>query len=68
MTIKKSRPTMSVPKDEDGPLDKEYEELVTRTLERWNVPGVAVAVVDGEMTYARVSIAAHTSQLYSFLI
>ncbi len=56
MAIMKIRPSIRVPKDEDGLLDKEYEELVTRTLERWNVPGVAVAVVNGEKTYARVSL------------
>lgn len=46
---------MRVPKDKDSPLDKEYQELVTRTLEYWHVPGVAVAVVDGEKIYAQVS-------------
>lgn len=39
---------------EDGPLDTKFEKLVTETLERWHVPGVAIAVVDGEKTYSRV--------------
>ena len=40
---------------ENGPLDKKFEKLVKETLENWHVPGVSVAVVDGENTYAQVS-------------
>lgn len=39
----------------DGPLDKEIEKLVIETLDFWHVPGISVAVVDGNNTYAKVS-------------
>lgn len=40
---------------QEGPLDKEFEKLAKETLEFWHVPGVSVAVVDGEHIYAQVS-------------
>jgi CubicO group peptidase (beta-lactamase class C family) len=43
------------PNSENGPLDKKFERLVKEILDTWHVPGVSVAVVDGENTYARVS-------------
>lgn len=45
---------------EDGPLDKKFEKLVKETLEIWHVPGVSVAVVDGETTYAQVNFSLPT--------
>ena len=37
-----------------GPLNQEFEKLVKKTLELWHVPGVAVAVVDVDQTWAKV--------------
>ena len=31
-----------------------FEALVQRTLDRWHVPGMAVAMVDGDHTWAEV--------------
>ena len=39
-----------------NPLDAGFEELVMRNLEHFNVPGVAVAVVDGGETFAEVCL------------
>jgi CubicO group peptidase (beta-lactamase class C family) len=38
----------------DGPLNGEFSRLVQETLEMWHVPGVAVAVVDGDKTWTKV--------------
>jgi CubicO group peptidase (beta-lactamase class C family) len=35
-------------------LDERFEKLVQESLERWHVPGVSVAVVDGDNTWAMV--------------
>ncbi|KAI1411142.1 beta-lactamase/transpeptidase-like protein [Hypoxylon sp. FL1857] len=36
----------------ESPLDDDFEAFVREALDRWHVPGVAVAVVDGEDTWA----------------
>ncbi|KAJ5826326.1 penicillin-binding protein [Penicillium riverlandense] len=36
----------------EPPLNKEFEKLVHETLARWHVPGVSIAVVDGEKSWA----------------
>ena len=40
--------------DKHGPFDEGFEKLVDKTLERWKVPGLAIAVVDGDDTWAQV--------------
>lgn len=40
--------------DEDGPLDRKFGMLVKETLDFWHVPGVSIAVVDGDYTWAKV--------------
>ncbi len=55
MVTKRTQPKIIASSNEDGPLNKKFEELVIDTLELWHVPGVSVAVVDGEETYAQVS-------------
>lgn len=47
-------PNANVLKTEYEPLNEKFDELVKETLELWHVPGVSVAVVYGEDTYARV--------------
>lgn len=39
-----------------NPLNEEFENLVAETLEKWHVPGMSIAVVDGENTWAKVPI------------
>lgn len=39
-----------------NPLDAKFKKLVNDTLELWHVPGVAIAVVDGNNTWAEVSV------------
>lgn len=39
-----------------NPLDTEFEGLVNKTLDFWNVPGLAVAVVDDDDVWADVRI------------
>jgi CubicO group peptidase (beta-lactamase class C family) len=47
-------PMRSKEQDSNGPLDARFDKLVTDTLQRWNVPGLSIAVVDGEKTWAKV--------------
>ena len=37
-----------------SPFTEEFNKLASQTLERWHVPGMAVAVVDGDSTWAEV--------------
>ncbi|KAH8821993.1 putative penicillin-binding protein [Xylogone sp. PMI_703] len=39
--------------NKNGPLNEEFERLVTGKMEQWHVPGIAVAVVDGDKTYSQ---------------
>lgn len=39
-----------------SPLNAEFEKFVHETLQKWHVPGMAIAVVDGEQIWAEVSI------------
>lgn len=39
-----------------GPFTNEFKKLVTSTLEKWRVPGVAISVVDGDNTWAEARI------------
>lgn len=38
----------------NGPFDEGFDKLVNKTLELWKVPGLAIAVVDGDDTWAQV--------------
>ncbi|KAK9771568.1 putative Beta-lactamase/transpeptidase-like protein [Seiridium cardinale] len=38
--------------DRLGPLDAKFEELAIQALEEWHVPGLAIAVVDGDDTWS----------------
>jgi hypothetical protein len=40
--------------NEGGPLDRNFEKLVKESLKVWHVPGVSVAVVDGDNTWTKV--------------
>jgi hypothetical protein len=40
--------------DGNNPLTEEFGELVKKTLYEWKVPGMSIAVVDGENTYMKV--------------
>jgi hypothetical protein len=31
-----------------------YDKLINESIERWHVPGVSIAVVDGDSTYSKV--------------
>lgn len=39
-----------------NPLTSEFSEFVLERLDKWRVPGVAVAVIDGDEVYAEVNI------------
>jgi hypothetical protein len=39
-----------------SPFDADFSKLVETTLAKWNLPGVALAVVNGEETFAEVFI------------
>jgi hypothetical protein len=40
---------------ENGPFDEDFERLANETLELWKCPGLSIAVVDGNDTWAAVS-------------
>lgn len=37
-----------------GPFDEDFGRLANKTLERWKCPGLSIAVVDGNDTWATV--------------
>lgn len=39
----------------NGPFDEDFGRLANETLERWKCPGLSIAVVDGDDTWAAVS-------------
>ena len=41
--------------DESGPLNEDFAKLVNKTLDLWHVPGLSIAVVDGEKTWSKVT-------------
>lgn len=49
-------------------LDERFEKLVQETLNRWHVPGVSVAVVDGDNTWAKVSSIIFPAHQLDFLL
>lgn len=51
-----SETEQKVLKGNDNPLNQNFKEFVEKALEEWHLPGVAVAVVDGDETWAEVSI------------
>ena len=38
----------------NGPFDEEFEKLANETLGLWKTPGLSIAVVDGDDTWAQV--------------
>ena len=39
-----------------SPFTKDFDTLVEELLEEWHVPGIAIAVVDGDETWTKVRI------------
>lgn len=39
-----------------SPFDEEFDELVRTELEKWKVPGLSIAIVQGSEISAKVSI------------
>ena len=37
-----------------NPIDKDFDSLVEETLRHLHIPGMSIAVVDGQDTYAKV--------------
>jgi hypothetical protein len=40
--------------DSSGPLDSKFGSLVNKTLHSWHVPGLSIAVIDGDDVWAEV--------------
>ena len=36
------------------PLDNTFDEIITRALEEWHVPGMSVVVLSGDLTFSKV--------------
>ena len=47
-----------------SPLNKDFNALVEHLLEEWHVPGISVAVVDGDQTYSNVRNSNPGKQVY----
>jgi hypothetical protein len=43
-----------------SPFDEEFKQFALKTLDKWHVPGVSVAVVDGHNIYTEVGLHFHT--------
>jgi CubicO group peptidase (beta-lactamase class C family) len=39
-----------------SPFSDEFAQFAKETLEQWKVPGVSLAVIDGDQVYAEVSL------------
>ena len=44
----------SVHSDPQNPLDETFDAFVQTLLQEWHVPGMSIAVVDGDQTFAKV--------------
>ncbi|RYP82795.1 hypothetical protein DL770_005505 [Monosporascus sp. CRB-9-2] len=44
--------SQKVAKGKANPLDESFEKLVGKALEEWHVPGLSIAVIDGDDTWA----------------
>jgi CubicO group peptidase (beta-lactamase class C family) len=42
-------------KDARTPFDETFDAFVEKLLQEWHVPGMSVAVIDGDQTFAKVS-------------
>lgn len=42
--------------NQSNPFNDEFNQLVHEQLNRWHVPGLSVAVVDGDQTWAKVGL------------
>jgi hypothetical protein len=40
--------------ESSSPLNAKFDSLVKETLADWHIPGVAIAVIDGNKTYSKV--------------
>ena len=38
----------------ESPFSHSFDELVSHNLDYWHVPGISIAVVDGNETYSKV--------------
>lgn len=53
----------------DGKFTPEFDSLVAETIKRWNVPGLSVAVIEGDSTCTQVSInAPHLNTLLPIIL
>lgn len=37
-----------------SPLTPDFDKLVADTLDHWHVPGISIAVIDGDKTFSKV--------------
>lgn len=50
----RQKPLAGEETEKHSPFTKDYEKLVLETLKEWRVPGLSIAVVDGEHIWAEV--------------
>jgi hypothetical protein len=53
-TVEELSPAAYAETDGKTPLTKEFGTFVKETLKKWKVPGMSLAVIDGEDIYAEV--------------
>jgi hypothetical protein len=54
-TIEEDSPAAHANTGGKNPLTKEFATFVKEMMEKWKVPGISLAVIDGEDIYAEVS-------------
>lgn len=47
-----------------SPFDDSFEKLVNKTMEFWKVPGLSIAVIDGDDSWAKVSRLFHCVEVF----
>ena len=52
-----SKDQIPLHREKESPFTDSFDNLVSRKLDFWHVPGLSIAVVDGEETFSKVSFA-----------
>ena len=56
LSLLPSSAAKQVPLGEESPspLNPGFDDLVSHTLDKWRIPGLAIAIIDGDETYSKV--------------
>ena len=57
-----AQPQIPLSGQHESPFSHFFDELVSYNLDYWHVPGISIAVVDGNETHSKVSFAFSTHE------